>query len=284
MNSKNDRDNLDQLKTNNFDDQSTTSTLRKPWWRKYRWRMRHYFYVHVLIFIIEGLLGGLMIFLIERYIKPNPWMMIDFIDAWFVASSCVYSCGLTTLDFARLSVVSQVLLMFLTTISGITISTLPALFIKARTHKSVNGPRVDDDHSAFNVRYESEKKIACSPEAAKKISRLPTAEQLRYRAYLTCLALIPLTCLTIYICCFFAIALRITANYSPFQLLQDGEPVNPWYASFLITVTGFNQNGLTPWSDGLMRFVDDTLLNFFIMIVSISTIEYLFTIFISNLC
>lgn len=231
--------------------------------------MRHYFYVHVLIFVLEGLLGGLVVFLIERYFQPNPLVFVEFIDAWFVASSCVYSCGLTTLDFARLSVVSQVILMILTVISGITISTLPALIIKARTHKRAEGPRVDDDHSAFRVRCVSEKRSDCSPEAAKKISRLPTAEQLRYRAYLTCLALIPLTCVTIYTLSFLAIGTRISTNYSPLQLLQDGQPVNPWYASFLITVTGFNQNGLTPWSDGLLRFVDDALLNILIMLVSV---------------
>lgn len=253
---------------------SQSSPEKKSWWKNYRWRMRHYFYVHVLIFILEGLFGGLTIFIIERYIHPNRIMYVDFIDAWFVASSCVYSCGLTTLDFARLSVGSQVILMLLTVMSGITISTLPALIIKARTHKSAEGPRVDNDHSAFRVRCVLENKFDCSPEAAKKISLLPTAEQLRYRAYLTCLALIPLTCMTIYTFCFLAIGTRISTNYNPLQLLQDGQPVNPWYASFIITVTGFNQNGLTPWSDGLMRFVDDALLNIFIMFVSIEQQNY----------
>jgi Trk-type K+ transport system membrane component len=62
-------------------------------------------------------------------------MSISYVDAWFTAASCVYSCGLTTLDFARLSIHSQTLLMILTILGGITVSTLPALIIKARTHE-----------------------------------------------------------------------------------------------------------------------------------------------------
>lgn len=256
--------------TSERDDQhAPTRTREESWWRIGQWRMRHYFYVHILIFILEGLLGGLIVFVIEKYIKPNRLMPIDFIDTWFMASSCVCSCGLITLDFARLSITSQAILMSITVISGITVSTLPALIIKARTHKYATGVRVDDDHSNAHVQCESKNKIAYSPEAAMKISRLPTAEQLRYRAYLCCLGLIPLTCSTVYIGSFLAIGLRISTTYRSFQLIQDGQPVNPWYASFLITVTGFNQNGLTPWSDGLMRFVDDVVLNLLVMAVSI---------------
>ncbi len=230
--------------------------------------MRHYFYVHVAIFLAQGLLGGLAVHIIENYVKPNRFMIVNFIDTWFVASSCVYSCGLVTLDFARLSTYSQVLLMMLTLASGITVSTLPALVIKARTHKHESGPQVDDDHSAFRIRCDLDNKLQSSPEAEIKISRLPTAEQLRYRAYLTCLALIPLTCMTIYLGAFLSIGAWMQTHYSPFDLRQDGRAVNPYYASFIITATGFNQNGLTPWSDGMARFVEDVGLNLLVMAVS----------------
>ena len=65
--------------------------------------------------------------------------------------------------------------MVITLASGITVSTLPALVIKALTHKRESGTRVDDDHSAFHIQCESEKKPRCSPEAEDKIARLPTA-------------------------------------------------------------------------------------------------------------
>jgi len=245
------------------------SKIKPSWWKRYRWHMRHYFYIHVFIFIFNGLLGGLSVVIIENYIKPNGLMRVHFIDTWFVASSCVYNCGLTTLDFARLSTYSQVVLMLFTLASGITISTLPALIIKSRTHKRERGLRVDNDHSAYNIPSKLDNNLECSIEAQAKIARLPNAEQLRYRAYLSCLALIPITCITIYVIAYICIGGWIQTRYRPSQLRQDGRPVNPWYASFIITVTGFNQNGLTPWSDNLMRFVDDAILNIFVMLVSI---------------
>jgi len=246
-----------------------TITSKISWWKRYQWHMRHYFYIHICIFIFNGLLGGLIVVIIENYIKPNRLIRVHYIDAWFVASSCVYNCGLTTLDFARLSTYSQVALMLITLASGITVSTLPALIIKARTHKRERGLMVDNDHLAYQIRSESGKKLQYSIEAEIKIARLPNAEQLRYRAYLSCLVLIPLTCIIIYLGAFVCIGSWIKTRYRPSQLRQDGRPVNPWYASFIITVTGFNQNGLTPWSDNLMRFVDDAVLCILVMLVSI---------------
>jgi len=255
--------------TNSKHFEQLSKTKKTSWWKRYRWHMRHYFYIHISIFIINGLLGGLAVVIIENYIKPNRLMRVRFIDTWFVASSCVYNCGLTTLDFARLSTFSQVVLMIFTLASGITISTLPALIIKSRTHKRERGLRVDDDHSAYHIPSVTDKYHQYSTEAQAKISRLPNAEQLRYRAYLSCLALIPITCITIYLGAYLCIGGWIKTQYRPSQLRQDGRPVNPWYASFIITVTGFNQNGLTPWSDNLMRFVDDTVFNILVMLVSI---------------
>ena len=245
-----------------------SSTNKSTSGKHYRWRMRHYFYIHVLLFIINGLVGGLAVLVIENYLEPNRLMRVRFIDTWFMSASCIFCCGLTTLDFARLSTYSQVILMLFTLSSGITVSTLPALVIKARTHKRESGPKVDDDHSASRLHSTFEKKIPCSPEAESQMARLPTAEQLRYRAYLSCLGLIPFTCLSIYLGAFLCIGGWIRTQYSPGHLRQDGQPVNPWYASFIITVTGFNQNGLTPWSDSLMRFVHDSVLNVLVMLVS----------------
>lgn len=244
------------------------SNSKVSWWKKYRWRMRHYFYIHVITFILLGLIGGLSVFIIENHIVRNQLIIVRYIDAWFVAASCVCSCGLITLDFARLSTASQVFLMILTLASGITISTLPALIIKTHTHKRESGMRVDDDHSASYVQFGSNKHNKYSLEAQRRIARLPSAEKLRYRAYITCLVLIPIICSTIYISGYLSIALWLKIKYPPWYLLQDNQPINPWYASFIITVTGFNQNGLTPWSDNLFRFVGDIVFNLLVMGVS----------------
>ena len=113
-----------------------------------QFRMRRFFYIHLALFIITGLLFRLMIYLIENYsASRNQQIVVSYVDAWFVSCTCAYSCGLTTLSFAKLSKVSQILLLVLTFFSGITISTLPALAIKAYTHKDVEGITVDNDHN-----------------------------------------------------------------------------------------------------------------------------------------
>ncbi|CAF1439786.1 unnamed protein product, partial [Didymodactylos carnosus] len=219
--------------------------------------------------MLSGLLGGVIIYSIENYIHKNKLMSVRYIDAWFVSSSCVYNCGLTTLDFARLSHLSQVILMFLTFVSGITISTLPALIIKAKLHKKAGGSTVDNDYDQKQAQQKDEFSVQeqfLPLSVRSKLQSLPKADELRYRAYISCIILILVTCLTIYTGAFLSIGFWIKKNYKSQQLVQDGKPVHPFYASFIITMTGFNQNGLAPWSDSLMRFVNDVYMNLFVML------------------
>ncbi|CAM4835803.1 unnamed protein product [Rotaria magnacalcarata] len=231
--------------------------LTSPVKRKFHWEMTYYFYIHMCVFIINGLLGGLIVCLIENYSSVrNRQIEVAFIDAWFTSSSCVYGCGLITLDFAKLSRASQIILMVFTFISGNTISTLPALIIKAAAQKNVEGRAVDDDNS--NVE-----------EQRDELPILDSRAQLRYRAYIACIVLILVTCFAIYAITFVAIGGWLTTQYTPEQLLQGNSSVNPWYTSFIITVTGFNQNGLTPFSDDFARFVSDVYLNLFAALIVI---------------
>jgi hypothetical protein len=244
--------------------------------RRYHWRMTHYFYIHISLFTVNGFLCGLIVYLIENYSSSrNREMQVAYIDAWFVSSSCVYNCGLTTLDFAKLSVTSQVILMVFTFISGITISTLPALIVKAHTHKKVEGITVDDDHGDLEDEIDDElptislrRRRNLPQHIRNRLASLPTAAQLRYRAYITCIALTLGTCFTIYLITFTAIGGWLTTQYTSEQLLQGNSSINPWYISFIVTITGFNQNGLTPFSDGFSRFVYDVFLNLFVMLVN----------------
>lgn len=106
----------------------------------------------------EWIFCGLVVWLIENYSSyKNTKMKVEYIDAWFVSISCVYNCGLTSMDFAKLSTISQVILMIFTVISDFTISTLPVLIVKAYTHRRVEGIIVDDYHNelpTFNIRSE----------------------------------------------------------------------------------------------------------------------------------
>jgi hypothetical protein len=83
--------------------------------RMSRFRMRHLFYIHLVIFIATGLFTGLIIYLIENNSSlKNRQMVVTYISAWFVSCTCAYGCGLTTLYFAKLSKASQIILLVLT--------------------------------------------------------------------------------------------------------------------------------------------------------------------------
>jgi hypothetical protein len=244
--------------------------------KRYHWKMTHYFYVHMGLFIINGFFCGLIVWLIENHSSSsNHQIDVPYVDAWFVASSCVYNCGLTTIDFAKLSKASQIILMIFTFLSGITISTLPALVVKARTHKKVEGITVDDDHGDLEDEDDDElptftigRRRNLPQHVRDRLASLPSAAQLRYRAYITCIALILGTCFTVYIITFIAIGSWLKTQYRPDQLLQGNSSMDPFYISFIVTITGFNQNGLAPFSDGFARFVYDVYLNLFVMLVN----------------
>ena len=80
-------------------------------WKNYKWRMRHYFYIHLFVFFCNTLICGAIVWAIEQYKVP-------YIDCWFVSATCVFTCGLQTYDFALLSRSSQSVLLFYTWISG----------------------------------------------------------------------------------------------------------------------------------------------------------------------
>ncbi|CAM4815989.1 unnamed protein product [Rotaria magnacalcarata] len=189
------------------DVQQSTSPVK----RKIHWEMTYYFYIHMCVFIINGLLG------------------------------CI----------------------------------LPALIIKAAAQKNIKGRAVDDDNG--NVEEQRDELLILDSRGAQylpdhirnRLAKLPTPAQLRYRAYMACLVLILATCFTIYAITFVAIGGWLTTQYTPEQLLQGNSSVNPWYTSFIITVTGFNQNGLTPFSDDFARFVSDVYLNLFAALIVI---------------
>jgi len=241
--------------------------------RKYRFRMRHVFYIHLFTFIIIGLLGGLIIYLIENDSNlKNREIVVSYVNAWFVTCTCICGCGLTTLDFALLSKTSQIILLILTVVFGITISTIPALIIKAYTHKYIKGMTVDNDHgkkveNSEDIHHNSSSSITNQSELKRKLDLLPTPEQIRYWSYLTIIIFVLVTCVLIYLSYFLIIGAWLNARYSQSELIEGNRTISPWYTSIVIVITGFNQNGLTPFSNSIVRFVNDVYMNIFVMMV-----------------
>ena len=80
-----------------------------------------------------------------------------------------------------------------------------------------------------------------------KINSLPSPQWLRVTAYILMIILILVTCFLIYLTSFLAMGIWLKYHYDPKDLLQANQTMNPFYAAIVITITGFNQNGLSPW-------------------------------------
>ncbi|UJR19670.1 hypothetical protein I4U23_022805 [Adineta vaga] len=249
------------------------SKLKKSLFGKYRWKMSYYFYIHLMAFIFNGFFGGLIIFLIENYSSSrNTFMVVTYLDAWFTAVSTICSCGLTTIDFAQLSRTSQLIMMGFAFISGFAISTLPAIVIKAKIYKPAHSTDVDNDNEKYDESETSDLQYDQNlpSHIRTELARLPTPDKLRYQAYITCIILILTLYFTIYITGFLAIGIWLHTHRSPEYLLQNNITLSPWYVSSMLTLFSFNQNGLTPFSTSLIRYVDDVFLNIVIVLLVIS--------------
>jgi Trk-type K+ transport system membrane component len=224
-------------------------------------------------FIIIGLLGALIIYLIENDSNlKNREMVVSYVNAWFVTCTCICGCGLVTLDFALLSKASQIILLILTVVFGMTISTIPALIIKAYTHKHMTGMIVDNDHgnevdNSEDIHHNSSSSITNQSELKRKLDLLPTPGQIRYWSYLTIITFVLVTCVFIYLFYFLIIGAWLNAQYSKSEFQEGNTTISPWYTSIVIVITGFNQNGLTPFSNSMVRFVNDVYMNIFVIMV-----------------
>lgn len=233
---------------------------------KYRWRMTHYYYLHLLMFVFNGLFGGLIIFFIER---RNSSIDVTYLDAWFTAVSTICSCGLTTVDFAQLSRASQLVMMGFAFISGFAMSTLPALAIQAKIHRRTDRTNADHGHEQSD-----DAGMAHLPASMRaELARLPSPETLCYHAYLMCIVLILTLYFVIYSTGFLSIGLWLQSHPSPQYLLQNNVTLSPWYISGMLTLFSFNQNGLTPFSTSLARYIDDIFLNMVIVLVMSKSLD-----------
>ncbi|CAF5167168.1 unnamed protein product, partial [Rotaria sp. Silwood1] len=155
-------------------------------------------------------------------------MVVTYLDSWFTTVSTICSCGLTTIDFAQLSRASQLVMMGFAFISGFAMSTLPALIIKAQTHKTTQGTNVDDDNEKCDLGNDDECEASNTrwdhnlpSHVRAELARLPTPVKLRYRAYIMCIVLILGLYFIIYTTGFIAIGTWLQTHSSPQYLMQN---------------------------------------------------------------
>jgi Trk-type K+ transport system membrane component len=85
------------------------------------------------------------------------------------------------------------------------------------------------------------------PVLNKHLQSLPSAQHLRVKSHIILIVVILSTCFTIYLSSFLAIGFWLKYYYNPEDLSQSNTTINPFYASLVISITGFNQNGLSVW-------------------------------------
>ncbi|CAF1387883.1 unnamed protein product [Adineta steineri] len=242
------------------------SKLRKLW-NDYHWQMRHYFYIHLSVFFCNTLICSAIVWKIEEY-------QIPYVDCWFISATCVFTCGLQTVAYADFSQPSQILLLIFTMISG---NTIPAVLIKiyrAKRDKN-NNEEISSSSSSTNDNNELVirqflRRETLDPTLDGQLRSLPNSQHLRVRAYIMLIVIILSTCFMIYLISFLAMGFWLKYHYDPIDLLQANQTMNPFYASLILTITSFNQNGLSPWDNGMTLFVTDIFMNIFIMLAVIS--------------
>ena len=85
------------------------------------------------------------------------------------------------------------------------------------------------------------------PVLNNHLQSLPSPQELRVKSYIILIILILSTCFTIYLFSFLAIGFWLKYQYDPEDLSQSNTTINPFYASIVLTITSFNQNGLAVW-------------------------------------
>ncbi len=85
------------------------------------------------------------------------------------------------------------------------------------------------------------------PILNKHLQSLPNPQHLRVTAYIILIILILSTCFTIYLFSFIAMGFWLKYHYDPKDLSQTNSTIDPFYASLVISITGFNQNGFSVW-------------------------------------
>lgn len=243
---------------------STPGPLNIPTnFSNYRWRMRDFFYFHLAIFLFNSILCTGIVSIIEKD------RQIPFVDLWFLSSTCVFTCGLQTVEFRHFSLPSQIVFLFYTSISGferktfflvvsktesnfslfsgITVSTIPAILIKIYRLKPEESSTNQQENFFFPIEdffrtFSQKEKIRAD------FRSLPDPNKLRRRSHQILIVLILSSCFVIYLSSFLAIGFWLKFKVQPSILNPHNETkIDPFYGALVITLTSFNQNGLSLW-------------------------------------
>lgn len=133
-------------------------------------------------------------------------------------------------------------------------STIPAILIKIyRAKREINETNEESrsgsirDIPALPIQHFIRHDSFDSMQIQDRLKSLPTPQHLRVRSHIILIVLILSTCFIIYLISFLTIGIWLTYHYRPSDLAQGNVTINPFYAALVLSITGFNQNGVSIW-------------------------------------
>eukprot|EP01119_Soliformovum_irregulare_P019837 TRINITY_DN6364_c0_g1_i1.p1 TRINITY_DN6364_c0_g1~~TRINITY_DN6364_c0_g1_i1.p1 ORF type:complete len:706 (-),score=128.93 TRINITY_DN6364_c0_g1_i1:5-1924(-) len=216
--------------------------------RIYEFFRRHstYYRVHLTVFLLLAFCGGLLIWAVENR-TPMPY-----IDALFLATSLVTTTGLATVDFSVLSIQSQLICAFLTSVGNPIVASIPLVLLRKHRYKVFVKhmlERMNSEHKEFQVYTPSGLKVYVSPSPEKVLQEDLTVE---YRA----LKRMPRVIIG-----YFVGIVALGYIFFVIYLYAVGRGITPSgaYNAFFLSLFGTTNSGLTLYSDNVVSFSGDTI-------------------------
>lgn len=219
-----------------------------------QWKQQYYFHLHLALCLLLGFFGGLIIYLIE--LGKN----VSFIDAVFTSYSSICITGFVVLEHASLSIASQLIMLLLILLGGLTISPLPGVVMKTlQSYQRMNFARKwAKTHNYFVSRWEQKRGPFLRLKQLLGIAKIPVTDY----EFLSMLVLVLLLFLLVFV--FIVIGFIFIGIWLSIRYIDKLDRFNPWYLAFFISLSAFNNAGMTPFNDNLSRFSADFFLLMFI--------------------
>jgi Trk-type K+ transport system membrane component len=226
-----------------------TSGPKKPWLSNIRRFFKHYFtffYIHLLIFIVAGLVFGGVLYAIETgNLQP-----ISVVDAFYLSFSALCVVGLTPVDVGHLRTGSIVLVALLMQFGNVVFVSWIAVIIRRLQFRRELG-------ESF-----VESPIVSSSDAISRPSfelALPVFDTriLQYRAMGKLVFLIPLYHAIFYLPAFVLLSAYLGADtYARSVMLENGFSSAVGWSAFHI-ISAFNNGGIALFANSLVPFQFD---------------------------
>ncbi len=193
-----------------------------------------FFQFHAAYFLLISLIGGAVMYEIERVYGVSD---VRFVDALFMATSAASQTGLQSLDMGSLTTGSAVVIMVLSILgSQILMSAVPVMIRRYYF----------EQHASKAIADEEERR------------RVLEIETLEYRALSWVTTIVLCYWLALVTFSFITIGLYLQFNEAGYnQCVNAG--FSPWFWSIFHTITALNNAGFGLFSDNLMSFMSHPL-------------------------